>query len=197
MIYKKSDGLVVRMQQLSGVHEPISLLFKKVRPSQIVEIGTAAGGFTHLVREELNKLNLEQSKILTIDKRSIAQKKFEEKNMTPLVGNCFTEDGDNFIDEIKNLVQLNGTSIIFCDGGNKIKEFYAGASILKRGDIILSHDYFKNKEIFQKDFVETQKWFWCSTIKKDLEEAHQKYGLQEFMAQEFAPYVWSCAKKMT
>jgi len=42
---------------------------------------------------------------------------------------------------IRNLISEDGRTILFCDGGDKIKEFNTFASSLKVGDIIGCHDW--------------------------------------------------------
>lgn len=42
---------------------------------------------------------------------------------------------------LKLKIQESGVSVVFCDGGNKVKEFNVLSSFLKKGDVIAVHDY--------------------------------------------------------
>lgn len=52
-------------------------------------------------------------------------------------------------DEIVALIKKAGTTILFCDGGDKAREFRTFAPHLKKGDVIAVHDWMT--EIFPKD----------------------------------------------
>lgn len=53
------------------------------------------------------------------------------------------------IQEIGNIIKQEGQSIVFCDNGNKPREFNTFAQFLKSGDIIAVHDWMK--EIFPEN----------------------------------------------
>lgn len=70
------------------------------------------------------------------------------------------------IEEIGKLISQNGQTILFCDNGNKPREFNVFARFLKIGDIITVHDW--NKEVFPEN------------VKKPCEE----YKLKEVFVKE-------------
>ena len=62
---------------------------------------------------------------------------------------------------IKNHIDVGGKTLVFCDNGNKEKEFEIYSRFSKKGDHILVHDYrrsdgFKQREVSPKGF----KFFW-------------------------------------
>jgi hypothetical protein len=63
------------------------------------------------------------------------------KEISPYV-NSYHKDVfcDEVVEHIKDNIQDNRT-FIFCDGGNKIKEFHTYAPLLKSGDCIAVHDW--------------------------------------------------------
>ena len=42
--------------------------------------------------------------------------------------------------------QLKGKTIVLCDGGDKPREFKTFSKYLKKGDLILGHDFSRNKD---------------------------------------------------
>jgi cephalosporin hydroxylase len=63
---------------------------------------------------------------------------------------------DCFSDEAAKLVQeliKRGKTLIFCDGGNKVKEFKHFVPMIKPGDRLMVHDW--EHEIWMNDLVET------------------------------------------
>lgn len=58
-------------------------------------------------------------------------------------------------EEIKSIIQKEGRTIIYCDNGDKIREFNMFVPHLKKDDIIGVHDW--NKEIQLDDIKETIK----------------------------------------
>lgn len=70
------------------------------------------------------------------------------------------------IDEIGKIISQEGQTILFCDNGNKPREFNVFSKFLKVGDIIVVHDW--GKEVFQEN------------VKKPCEE----YKLKEIFIKE-------------
>jgi len=114
-------------------------LTKKNDIKRILEIGTAEGGTTILFGLHAFKNNGET---LTFDNQKVPEDSWKE--LAKLLGielsnlNVFTEEGTN---KIKEFVQRDGISLLFCDGGNKVQEFNTFAPFLKSNDIIMAHDY--------------------------------------------------------
>lgn len=68
------------------------------------------------------------------------------------LGDIFTEESKV---QIKEFIQRPGTTIVFCDNGNKPLEARTFAPFLKSGDILMAHDW--NAEIRATDFSEEMK----------------------------------------
>jgi hypothetical protein len=92
---------------------------------------------------------------------------------------CFSATATELIQEaIKR-----GKTLIFCDGGNKVKEFKHYASMIKPGDCLMVHDW--ENEIRLNNLVETMQHYnirvdspfdkYCTTL-RTLLMPFQKYG---------------------
>jgi hypothetical protein len=156
-----------------------------IRPSNIVEIGTASGGLTHVLSDLCP-----YSKILTLETKDFHQYKFKD-NVKSIIFDSNSEE------LIKNtmipFIQSTGTTIVFCDGGNKIIDFINYAPLIKTGDYICVHDYCKNRKIFEKEFY-GKIWNYCRIVEFDIEGICNEYGLME-VHQEMEQGMWGVRKK--
>lgn len=190
-------GLYVAQHQ--NASEKFKLLFKKIVPSQILEIGTYNGGLTLLLRDILDDLNMESCKIQTydiIDSPDILKNEIlNGKNIDIKMKNIFDENFTKLIDnDIINYIQQEGPSIILCDNGNKIQEFNILSEYLKKGDIIMAHDYSPNIEYFNSH-IKNKIWNYCEIKDDDILKSVEKYNLLPFMNEEFIEVVWVCKIK--
>jgi len=122
-------------------HENVFKVFQgfleEIKPSNILEIGTAEGGFIYGIRDILNTINLSNCNIRTFDiypneKRS----SLSAYNIEIYTENVFDDDYNLINPElIVPFIQRDGTTIVFCDGGNKAKEFNCLAKYLKNNDL--------------------------------------------------------------
>jgi len=130
-------------------------LNKRTDIKRICEIGTAQGGTTVLFGLHMFK---NEGVTLTFDNAGTFNSKWRE--LSVLLGiefsnlDVFKEEGTN---KLKEFVQRDGVSLLFCDGGNKVQEFNSFAPFLKSGDVIMAHDYRHeiklnqlNKEVFEQ-----------------------------------------------
>lgn len=114
-------------------------LSKKNDIKRIIEIGTAFGGTTIFFGLHSWK---NKGKTYTFDNNVRQESSWFD--LAKLLGiefiklDVFSEEG---INKIKELIQLDGITLLFCDGGNKQQEFNTFAPFLKSGDIIMAHDY--------------------------------------------------------
>jgi len=126
---------------------------------RIIEIGTWKGGFSlYLYLLCLNKgkdfytydiYDYEDSKL----KKLLNFKKcFKRKNV-------FSGDVEK---EIKELIQRKGKTILFCDGGNKKREFEMYSKHMKKGDLIAIHDW--QVEVFELK-TDLEELFIIDTVK--------------------------------
>jgi predicted O-methyltransferase YrrM len=126
-----TEFLGMGMQQNYVALSAFDFLFKEVDIHRVIEIGTAAGGLTVF-------LALAVPQVVTLD---IADYREYRPTMNKLGIDFRCGDVFQHIDEIRDLINLPGTSLVLCDGGNKPLELRTFAPFLKPGDIIAAHDY--------------------------------------------------------
>lgn len=117
-------------------HEVKMLLefIDKYKVKKFVEIGVHEGGLTQLLIE------IPGLKYLGMDiNPGIAAEHIREKALI-LGGDCFNSIMKSKVSYFIN--SLFGTSIIYCDNGNKPKELVAYVDIPNVGDILMAHDYY-------------------------------------------------------
>ena len=195
-IYKRRNGKDMTMMQIEGVQEPVQSLIRRTKPSQVIEIGTGSGGFTQLLRESLDAAFLRSTSVLSIDVKQ-RQSAHDWERISFIEGDCFTSAKKTTIStKLKKQIQQDGVSIIFCDGGSKPEEFEAVAKVVKDGDIILAHDYFRSLHLFrlEKEKQDTDKIF-CAVTDSKIDPCCVKNGLREFMQDEFEKFRWAIRRK--
>jgi cephalosporin hydroxylase len=126
----------IRCSQSPNVLTSLDKLTDSIKDNlvkHIIEIGTFNGGFTNILHD--HDISSE-AEVHTFDINHVSVKL---ENVVYHVGDCLTQNKQKIID----LVQQDGRTLLFCDGGNKITEVNTFCSHLKTGDIILCHDYLK------------------------------------------------------
>ena len=153
--------------------------------SDIIEIGTLRGGFTTLLTETNPTI-----KIHTFDIQHPSSKPF---NSYP---NVFFYNEDVFVtNTIKELLKKSTHNcLVFCDGGDKIKEFNTFVEFLKPNDFIFCHDYIKNKKTFEEEFL-NKIWNWHESNFDSIKLSIEKFKLENILAEHFEPAVWASYKK--
>jgi hypothetical protein len=147
------------------------------KPNRVFEIGTNQGGFTNLLHNVFNDIN-----IITIDIKDIV--KVKNKKTYYIIGDCFKDEF--FIDSIK---EFSGRKFIFCDGGNKEKEFNTFVKYLNTGDVIFLHDYIVDEDTFEKDF-KGKIWNWHESRYLNIKDSVKRYNLTPYMPDVFQPVAW-------
>lgn len=89
------------------------------------------------------------------------------------IENIFYNDYTSCNREVIDCIQKAGTTVVLCDGGNKIKEFNLLSRYLKTDDFILAHDYAESKEIFYST-IYRNRWNWCEITNVDITDAVKK-----------------------
>lgn len=187
----------IPIQQHAEIKTPFNELLKSIKPKQILEIGTASGGLTLMLRDTLNELGLNDTIIRSYD---VEQKHFLnqhiQQGLEVIIKNVFNSEYTELIelDEINSFINREGATVVLCDGGNKINEFKMLSGLLKLGDVIMAHDYCANEDTFNADF-KNKIWNWLEIQDSDIEEAVEKNKLKPFMATDFAKVVWVCKIK--
>jgi cephalosporin hydroxylase len=147
----------------------------------IIEIGTDFGGLTNLLADI--KIS-ESAEIHTYD---INKDRFISHNnkIQFHCKNVFSAE-----QEIKDLIQSEGKTLLLCDGGNKQKEFEVFHKYLKSGDIIMAHDYAPNAQAFAEDYI-SKIWNW-----HEFQDSFADFkGLEPYMQNLFKKYSWCIRKR--
>lgn len=184
------------------VGDKLETLFNESRPSQILEIGTANGGLTELIRDILDELNLFDTALRTYDvnpdhiRKRLLEKIEQGSNIDFRLKNLFNYPYSEIVEveEVSDYIKKPGTTIVMCDGGSKKNEFKMFAPFLKTGDIIMAHDYAPNKEYFEKH-IKNKIWNWHEIEDKDIEDSCNEYNLEPFLQDQLLEVVWVCRKK--
>ena len=183
----------IPIQQHEDIKDAFFNLIASAKPSQILEIGTASGGLTLMLKDILN----EQSMNTTIRTYDVEKKHYlnEGHDIEVIIKNVFNDQYDTLIDnEVKDYINRDGRTIVLCDGGNKVNEFNILSEFLKDGDIIMAHDYCTNEEVFNKDF-HNKIWNWLEIKDSDISVSVDKYNLKPYMKEQFSNVVWVCKIK--
>lgn len=162
-----------------------SHLFEVVQPRQIVEIGTSVGGMTCLLAIAAKQMN---AMLHTFDINvSITDETRETLlrigcgNVKEWVLDALSTTG---VGIIRNILRQDGTSVLMCDGGNKVNEVLTYAPLIKSGDIIAAHDYGGSPA-----------WPWEEIKREDVAEVLSKHGIDDFMPEVFTDTGWMVCRK--
>jgi hypothetical protein len=191
------DGIIV--QQHNDVGVIFNSLFTKLKPSRILEIGTASGGLTLVLRNILDELNLNNTQLRSYDvdeKHQLSSHIQNGCNIQVLIKNVFNYNYDQLIEpnEIESYIKQDGLTLILCDGGSKKNEFRLLSPFLKKGDIIMAHDYAPNENYFNEN-IKGKIWNWLEIQDSDINETCEEYNLKPFMEDDFRSIVWVCKIK--
>jgi hypothetical protein len=189
------ENLII--SQHENVGSVFNKLIKQIKPKRILEIGTADGGLTLMLKDLLNDNGLNNSIIRTYD--ILEQTNLKNKNVDGI--EIITKSPFNYPysdleypDEIKEFVQSEGTTLVLCDGGFKINEFILISQFLKVGDVIMAHDYAHDSDVFKKE-IENKIWNWHEIQYSDISNACEINNLESYMLDEFKQVVWVCKMK--
>lgn len=199
VVLKTNDGLSSfknhACQQHHGVFQVFYDFLKGTRPANILEIGTALGGFTMILKLFCDELNLD-TYILSYDiHRNSWYDDMIKEGVDVRVENVFSE---NFVDvkqEVKDFINKPGTTIVLCDGGYKQGEFNLLSRFIKPNDFILAHDYGETKEIFDQK-IYNNVWNWCEITESEIENACKENNLVDYDKETFNNVAWTCKVKI-
>ena len=185
-------------QQHQGAFEAFAVFLAATRPARVLEIGTAGGGFILWVRDVLDALELTSVPVKSFD--IVEQqwyKQIRQWNVEIRIENIFDETYSHLAlpERVVPFIQGPGTTVVLCDGGNKIAEFGIFAPYLKVGDFIMAHDYVDTADNFQANYV-GKIWDWCEIDEASIAEASAANHLEHCAPDLFDPVVWVCKRKM-
>lgn len=181
-------------QQNYNAFEVFHNFINDVKPKRILEIGTSLGGFTSFLKYTSDKLGI-QCDVLTYD---IYEKSWYTEltsmGIDVRIKNVFSEGYTEVDQEVVDFIQSDGTTIILCDGGDKVREFNILSNYMKSGDFILGHDYAFDKNTFDEK-VNRKLWNWHELSEKDIENACDRNNLKDYNREIFESVVWICKQK--
>jgi hypothetical protein len=181
-------------QQNYRAFEVFHNFLKEVKPKRILEIGTSLGGFTQFLKFTSDKLGLD-THILSLDiTRLNWYDEITDMGIDLRIENIFMNDYQDIPQEYKDFIQGEGLTVVLCDGGDKKREFRLLSKFLKRGDLILAHDYAYNNQIFNER-VYKKIWNWHEISESDIFDACKENELVDYNRETFESVVWICKKK--
>jgi len=161
------------MCQPPKVIECMKTLLELEDPATIIEIGTYNGGLTTLLTDIKPDVTIHTFDISPIPEN------------LPKTAFPHQKDVFQYKSEIIKLIRRHGKTILFCDGGDKVREFNEFAPYLKEDDCILGHDF------------ATPGWAWVEITEEEIENAvitnDLVHNIQEIMGQA----AWVSYKKQT
>lgn len=138
---KYNTFLGKRMAQSDKAITTWENVLKKLDFTRIIEIGTFHGGFSiYLLLWTLGDRRKEFHTFDIINWRDYDHNP-KIKNFLELDKYFHKMDVFENVGFIKNLINKQGGNILFCDGGDKEREFNTFAPLLKRFDVIVVHDW--------------------------------------------------------
>jgi cephalosporin hydroxylase len=180
-------------QQNDGVYEVMFDFIKDVRPKQILEIGTALGGFTKFISHICNLLGLDTSIISTDIRYQYWYDEIKEMGVEVNIENIFLNDYTEIPQKYIDFINSDGTTIVFCDGGDKVREFNILSNYLKVGDYILAHDFAVDKNHFDES-INKKIWNWFEISESDIKSACERNNLIDYKKEIFHNVAW-CSKQ--
>ncbi len=164
-------------------------LFQRFHPEVIVEIGTAYGGLTL----HLHKLKPPDCHLVSYDVTDMRHAPAcAEAGIDFRCRSVFTRES---ILEISALLSVEGPCLILCDGGNKIREFNLFAPVLKRGDVIMAHDYAPDNETFQQT-MKDKTWDWLEITLDPIRQTIRDCNLVPWAEDLFLPVAWGSFRRL-
>jgi len=176
-------------------------LFKEIKPSNIIEIGTYQGACTKAVRDIMLQYS-HDFRVHTFDVRKAEYLLQQDSllNITVYHQNIFNGDYSDFADEysrqiLVDIINKNGTSCVLCDGGCKPCEFKMLSSIIKQGDYIMLHDYAKDVDIFNKH-IKNKYWNWLEVQDDAIIDSCKTNNLEKVENFNTEKAAWGCFRKL-
>lgn len=146
----------------------------------IIEIGYYRGGLTQWFADHKK----ENAKVIAYDisdNERLNQKFNFHKDIQFIIADCFSKKS---IENISNSIKFGGKVLLFCDGGNKEKEFKIFSEYLKSNDVIMVHDYFDDS--LNEKYASYVNWnlpFECKH--SDIKSSIQNNQLNPYYYEEF------------
>lgn len=179
----------VPVHQNGYVGDVFRALFRTFKPVKVLEIGTADGGLTILLRDLLDEAGLKATDLWTCDPIVRDRPHLIHPGIM-----YYAVDALNSSVLEYHVKYAEGPALVLCDGGNKVAEFNHYAKFLRSGDVIMAHDYAPDHHYF-KNVMQNQRWNWWEIQHSEIVESCLRYELDEFMQEEFQRVAWACRRK--
>lgn len=140
-----------------------------IKPSRILELGTANGGLTYLLR------SITSMDILTVDKDTTYLDRRVYNYADILTGDFYDTAFQH--KHILPYINQKGTTLILCDGFEKVKQYNTYVKFIKTNDVIAVHDYFKTRDYYEKE-IKGKTWNWCMITDEDMQASNSKYKME-------------------
>lgn len=187
-----------KMSQHKNAVQTFEKFILNIKPSTIIEIGTYTGGFIAAISDIVSKNDL-HTRIVSYDVMergpySDIRQLGADIRIENIFNDTYSELNISSKADVISMIQSQGTTLVLCDGGNKINEFNILAKYLKSGDFIMAHDYSESYDYYNQQ-IKNKIWNWCEITEKDIANACQNNNLVDHMREEFQSVVWVCKRK--
>lgn len=179
----EKNGEVFVTKQHESIKETLPVFLEKVNPTRVIEIGSLNFGLTALISNHFD------GQIITYEIDETRMSSW--RRLHPHAQNIELRMMSVFddMDRITNEIQSDGTTLVMCDGGDKIKEFNTFAPYLKKGDVICAHD-------FQDPAWNGIRPSWVTEISTiNIMEVVINERLKDYESDLMLPSVWGCYQK--
>ena len=176
----------LKMQQNNLALPALNRLLKELRPNKIIEIGAGDCGLTLFFAIYAY---VTDNRLFTYDivDRNPAQSRLLNKfNATLEMKDCLEDE--SHINYLINIISSPGRNLIVCDAG-KALEFNLYAPYVRPGDVMLTHDYAPNQQVFDS-FMKSRFWNWLENWDDRVSDACLRYNLQKYKEQDMNPAAW-------
>lgn len=179
-----------QMQQIPETLLVFNEFFRREMFDRVIEIGTARGGLSIFLSlccfmGEMDFYTFD----IEVRHRVKVEKLLHRLGSKYKRLNVFRDKGTA---EIKSLIELEGRTLLLCDGGDKKKEIQVFSSSLKVGDVIMGHDYFHSR----KHFNQQSRWKDCELVWDHIENSAIEHNLKPVYMSAFSKVFWVCLMKM-
>jgi hypothetical protein len=190
----KRDGMFtsyrgITMQQRAEVATTFRALFTDIRPRRVLEIGTADGGLTLLLRDLLDELVGADVPLWTVDHSGVERPHLAHPSLHQLTADTFA-----IRHHLVDFIGEAGPSVVLCDGGDKAREFTTFAPALKPGDVIMAHDYSPTYAFFNY-MMRGQVWDWLEITDETVASVSEAHGLTPYHQDDWQQVAWVCRRK--
>jgi hypothetical protein len=160
--------------QTTSAFSVLQDLINEYKPEIIIEIGFWQGGLSMFLSD------LDVCPVYAFDIKNSSYNLIND-NLTVVIKDCHSEETKQYI---KTLTQDRKT-LWLIDGGDKSKEFNFFSSIIKSGEIAMTHDFAPDEEGSQF-LIDNNIWYWW-------ESSLAKLNLDEFVKHPNFENIWKTA----